>query len=154
MNWIRGLVAGLAGGIAWLVGIALFFGPAQAVQTDARLQSAKFLEVFTAEPLPRMSEAPWILPVGLVCIGMAWGVLYAWLSPAWPDTWWKRGLRFAVVSWVLVVPWFEFYLPWNAMREPALLVLLEMVCWAAVFTGVGLTIAGVDAVLRRRRRST
>jgi hypothetical protein len=85
---------------------------------------------------------------------MAWGVLYVWLSPAWPDRWWKRGLRFAVVSWVLVVPWFEFYLPWNVMREPALLVLLEMVCWAAVFTGVGLTIAGVDALLRRRRRAT
>jgi hypothetical protein len=48
-----------------------------------------------------------------------------------------------------MVPWFEFYLPWNVLREPNALVMLEVVCWAGVMTVVGLTIAGVEQVLAR-----
>lgn len=72
-------------------------------------------------PMPRMYEAPW----------------------------WRRGLRFGLLSWILMVPWFEFYLPWNVLREPAALVALEMLCWAGVLLLVGITIAGVEAALRR-----
>jgi hypothetical protein len=36
-----------------------------------------------------------------------------------------------------MVPWFEFYLPWNVLWEPAPLVALA--CWAGVLLGVGLT---------------
>jgi hypothetical protein len=66
--------------------------------------------------------------------------------------WWQRGLRFAALAWALMVPWFEFYLPWNVLREPPALVMLEMVCWAGVMTLVGLTIAAVDALLERLER--
>lgn len=149
-GWIRGLLAGLAGGVAWLAGIFLIFGPAQAVLADPELQSAKFLAAFTSGPPPRMSEAPWLLVVGLLTIGILWGWIYVWLSRAWPDRWWKRGLRFALVAWVLMVPWFQFYLPWNVMWEPARLVVLEGVCWAGVMTCVGLAVAAVDAALRKR----
>jgi hypothetical protein len=40
-----------------------------------------------------------------------------------------------------MVPWFEFYLPRNVMREPAALVLLEMVLWLGVLLVAGLAIA-------------
>jgi len=146
---VRGLIAGVAGAIAWFVGMLLFFGPAQIILTDPRLQSAKFLGVFTAEPEPRTNAAPWVLVVGLLIIAVLWACVYVWLSASWFGAWWKRGLKFGVVSWTLMVPWFEFYLPWNVMREPAALVALEMVCWAAVLLLVGLTIAGVEAALRR-----
>jgi hypothetical protein len=62
---------------------------------------------------------------------------------------WRRGLRFGFVGWLLMAPWFEFYLPWNVLREPAPLVALELACWAAVLLGVGLAISGVEAALRR-----
>lgn len=42
-----------------------------------------------------------------------------------------------------MVPWFEFYLPWNMMHEPAPLVLLEMALWLGVLVVAGLAIAGV-----------
>ncbi|HUP48414.1 MAG TPA: hypothetical protein VNA04_06460 [Thermoanaerobaculia bacterium] len=145
---LRGFIAGLAGGLAWLAGIALFFGPAQRILTNPALQSAKMLAVFTSEPAPRSAGAPWLLAAGLLVIGVLWGWVYVWVSGPWPGAWWRRGLRFGVVSWVLMVPWFEFYLPWNVLWEPAPLVTLEMMCWAGVLTGVGLTIAGVDAALR------
>lgn len=147
--WVRGLLAGLLGGIAWFLGIVLFFGAAQGLLTDPDLQSAKMLDAFTSEPLPRTNEAPWLLIAGLLGIGALWGWTYVWLSSAWPGAWWRRGLRFGVVAWVLMIPWFEFYLPWNVLHEPAALVALELVCWAGVVLGVGLAVAGTDALLRR-----
>lgn len=150
---IRGAVAGLAGGVAWFVGLLLFFGPAQLILADPQLQSEKMLAVFHDEPLPRIAAMPWVLIIALLCIGMMWGWVYVWLTQSgglWSDRpWWRRGLRFGVVSWVLMVPWFAFYLPWNALLEPTLLVLLEAACWAGVMLTVGVTIAGVDNLLRR-----
>lgn len=147
--WMRGAIAGVVGGAAWFVGLLLFFVPAQLILADPNLQSAKMLAAFTEEPLPRSADAPWILIVGLLIIGMLWGLVYAWIASAWAAAWWKRGVRFAAVSWVLMVPWFAFYLPWNVLREPVGLVLLEMVCWAGVLLFVGVTIAGVEHALRR-----
>jgi len=151
-RWVRGLIAGLAGGLAWFVGTLLFFGPAQAILTDPKLQSAKLLDAFAGEPAPRTGDAPWLLAIMLLGIGVLWGWVYVWLSDAWPGAWWKRGLRFGVVGWVLMVPWFELYLPWNVLREPAPLVALELACWMGVLLGVGLTIAGVERALRRGER--
>jgi hypothetical protein len=144
---LRGLIAGLAGGVAWFAGLIVFFGPAQAVLTDPAFQSPKFLAAFTADPAPRISAAPWLLGAGLLGIGVLWGLVYVWLAGDWRGSWRRRGLRFGAVAWVMMVPWFEFYLPWNVMREPAPLVALEMACWAGVLLGTGLAIAGVDAAL-------
>ena len=91
--WVRGVIAGLAGGLAWLVGIQLFFGPAQAVLTDPALQSGKFLAVFSSEPLPRVSTAPWLLAGALLCIGVLWGWVYVWLSRRWSGAWWRLNWR-------------------------------------------------------------
>lgn len=152
-DWLRGGLAGLAGGVTWFVTIMLFFGPAQIILADEELQSAKMLAAFTQEPLPRAADAPWILIVGLLTIGTLWGLVYTWLVHSgglWRDAGWlKRGLRFGVTGWVLMVPWFAFYLPWNVLREPPLLVALEMVCWAGVLLSVGMTIAGTEHALRR-----
>ncbi len=151
--WIRGAIAGLVGGVAWFLAIMAVFGPAQLVLADPELQSRKMLAAFTEEPLPRAAEAPWILIAGVLVIGMLWGLVYVWLTQAgdlWSDRSWRgRGLRFGAIGWLLMVPWFGFYLPWNVLREPALLVALEMVCWAAVLLAVGLTTAGVERLLRR-----
>lgn len=148
--WARGLLAGLAGAVAWMAGIFVIFGPAQVLLADPDHQSAKLLAAFSGGPPPRMGAAPWVLPVGLLCIGALWGWLYAGLTASWTGPWWMRGLRFSGVAWVLMVPWFEFYLPWNVLWEPAPLVALEMVCWAGVLLCVGLSIAAVEAALRPR----
>lgn len=142
---LRALAAGLAGGVAWMLALTLFFGPAQAVLANPAHQSEKFLTVMAQlEPLPRVADAPWTLPVGLLVIGMIYGVAYGFVRRAFPGRpWWKKGLAFGAVAWALMVPWFEFYLPWNVMHEPAALVLLEMACWAGVLLIVGLAIAGV-----------
>lgn len=138
------LVAGLAGGTAWFVSMMLLFGPAQAILSNPEFQSAKFLYIAgQLEPLPRIAEAPWLLPLGLLLIGMIYGIVYRFVRPALTGSWWEKGIKFGLVAWVLMVPWFEFYLPWNMMHEPALLVLLEMVLWMGVLAAASLAMAGV-----------
>lgn len=152
-QWARGLFAGLAGGVAWILGMLVFFSPAQKILASPSLQSPKFLAAFTADPLPRIDASPWFLPAAVLSIGVLWGWVYVWIASAWSGAWWKRGLRFGITAWVLMAPWFEFYLPWNVMHEPAPLVALELVCWAGVILSVGLTIAGIEAALARRPSS-
>jgi hypothetical protein len=148
---IRGSVAGVAGGVAWLTGLILIFGPAQAILSDPAFQSAKMLAAFGegADP-PRAATTPGLMIAGLMAIAILWGCVYAGISGSWQGSWLRRGAAFGGLAWALMVPWFEFYLPWNVLLEPAPLVLLEMLCWAAVLQGVGLAIAGVEALMRVR----
>src|SRR5687768_13250110 len=99
---IRGIVAGLAGGIAWLLGIALVFGPAQAILTNPEYQSAKMIAAFAEAPMPpRAFESPGLVLAGLLGIGVLWGCVYTWLAASWQGSWTVRGLRFGAVSWAL-----------------------------------------------------
>lgn len=142
-NWPRAALAGAAGGVAWNAGFAAFFLPAQGILGDPDLQSAKFIAVFaTLEPLPRMAAAFWILPLGLFVLGFIYGVVYAVIARGLPGrNWLSRGLSFGIVAWALAFTWFEFYLPWNVMHEPAPLVLLELGLWLLVMLTVGLSAA-------------
>jgi len=139
----RILAMGIAAAVAWGLGLMVVFGPAQTVLSDPDRQSAKFLSVFTEPPLPRMAEGPQALAFGLLVIGLIYAAVYSWLAPKLAGRGYRKGLGFGLVAWALMVPWFEFYLPWNVMREPFALVLLEGLCWLAVMLAVGLTIAGV-----------
>lgn len=142
---VRSLSAGFAGGLAWIVAMMLFFGPAQAILANPDYQSQKFLFVVAQlEPLPHTAGAWWILPIGLLAIGLLYGIVYHFVRKAFPGKpWWKKGIHFGLVAWALMVPWFEFYLPWNVMHEPAMLVVLEVALWLGVLLIVGLATAGV-----------
>ena len=151
MKLVRVIAAGVAGGLAWLLGLTVFFGPAQAILADPNLQSAKFLRVFAEiEPLPRVAASPWIMLVGLAVIGVIHAAVFAVLRDGLPGRGWRKGVAFGLVAWALMVPWFEFYLPWNVMHEPFVLVLLEAALWALVLQLVGLAIAAVYGALERR----
>jgi hypothetical protein len=146
---VRGVLAGLAGGLAWLIGLTIFFGPAQRILADPNRQSEKFLRVFSEiEPLPRTLDVS-VLIGGLLLIGTIHGLVYAFLSSRLPGGVLRRGLTFGVIAWALMTPWFEFYLPWNVMHEPMPLVVLEGVLWLLVQLLVGVTIATVYAACGR-----
>ena len=142
---IRTIFTGLAGGIAWIAGMVLFFGPAQAILADPALQSEKFYGVM-ADPInpPRMVEAFWIVPAGLMVLGFIYAMVFTIIERGLPGhTPTRRGLAFGVIAWALAFTWFEFYLPWNVMREPAALVALELACWLGVMLLLGLSVAWV-----------
>jgi hypothetical protein len=136
------VIAGIAGGVAWVLALMAFFGPAQAVLADPTLQSAKFLSVMgSIEPLPRVAARPWILPVGILAIALIHAFVYAWIRDGLRGGRVARGVRFGVVAWALMAPWFEFYLPWNVMHEPPALVALELILWLLVLVATGIAIA-------------
>jgi hypothetical protein len=121
--------------------------PAQSILANPKFQSEKFLAAFTTEPLPRGTDAPWILPVGIFVISLFYSAVFGFLQDKLPGNRWRKGFTFGVIAWALMAPWFEFYLPWNVMREPFGLVLLEAVCWLGVMMGVG---AGAAVTLPRK----
>ena len=146
--WIRATLAGAAGGVAWRLGLRWIFGPAQSLLADPARQSAMMLAAFApGADGPRMYGQPSLVWIALIAIAITWGWWYVSLSRGWTASWWLRGLRFGALAWTLMVPWFEFYLPWNVLREPAALVALELACWLGVMLLVGLTIAAVDRAL-------
>lgn len=151
MRAIRVLVSGIAAAIVWWAGLIVVFGPAQRVIADPNRQSAKFLAAFTQPPLPRMAERAEVLVFGLLVIGLVYATTYAWLESRLSGSVYRRGLSFGLIAWALMVPWFEFYLPWNVMREPFPLVLVEALCWLVVLLGVGLSISIVHGLMGRSR---
>ena len=140
----RFVALSLAASIGWFVGMSLAFGPAQTILANPSYQSAKFLSIFsTVGPPPRIDTPPefagLLLVLGLF-IALAWRLHRP--DPGTPA--WRRGLRFGLLAWLIMVPWFELYLPWNALHEPMPLVLLEAACWWATLTCSALAMAFVD----------
>ena len=133
--------AALAGAVAWWAGLMFIFGAAQGVLADPALQSSKMMAVYDMQPPPRIAEEPWLLPVGVFVVALVHACTFAYLRAAFPRGLAARGIAFGAVSWALLVPWFEFYLPWSLLLEPSALVLLEMLCWAAILLLVGLAIS-------------
>jgi hypothetical protein len=138
---VRIVRASIAGAFAWWVGMQLLFGPAQALLADERFQSPKMTAIFMMEPAPRIVTDPWLLPLGFFITALFQAVTFAFVRPALPRGIVTRGLAFGAVAWALFTPWFEFYLPWNLMLEPTLLVAFEMLIWLALLLLVGLAIS-------------
>ena len=151
MKALRLAASGVAAAIAWYLGIAVVFGPAQALLADPDLQSAKFLSAFSEAPLPRVAARPELLAMGLLVIGLIHATVFAAIAPKLSPSVVRRGLAFGAIAWALMVPWFEFYLPYNVMLEPFPLVVVEALCWLVVMLGVGLAISAVHRLLDRRR---
>jgi|GEM_PF-1550510 hypothetical protein len=138
---LRIVRAGLAGAVAWWVGLNYIFGAAQPLLAHPKLQSTKMNAIFELQPPPRIATDPWLLPAAFLVVALIQACVFAYIRPALPLRVVKRGLAFGAVAWALFVPWFEFYIPWNLMLEPTLLVLVEMLCWAVVMMLVGLAIS-------------
>lgn len=150
---VRVVISGLVGGGAWILGMIVFFGPAQSILADPNFQSAKFKAVMEQmEPLPRMANNIWIILVGLLGIGIVYSMVFSFIGPKLSGTNFRKGIQFGLIGWSLMVPWFEFYLPWNVMHEPTLLVLLEAFCWLLVMLLVGMAIALTNGFLDSKIR--
>jgi hypothetical protein len=115
------------------------FSGAQQILSNPEFQSEKFLKVFTEiEPLPRVFENASILYIGIYLISTLSLIVFIFLNDKLNGGWLKKGLTFGVINWLLMIPWFEFYLPYNVMHEPLKLVLLEGLLWLCTLICVGL----------------
>jgi hypothetical protein len=144
LRTLRPLLLSLAASVGWLVGFAISFAPAQVILADPARQSPKLLAAFfTMAPPPRI-DSPGEFLVLVLILGAFLAAGY-WLSRGAPDrSVWRQGVRFGALAWLVGVPWFELYLPWNVLHEPMALVLLEAICWGVTLTCCGIAMAFVD----------
>lgn len=140
MEILRKIFAIFTAGLVWFIGILLFFvfSGAQGILANPKYQSQKFIDAFTKEPPPLAVENPLIVPLGLIFVGAFTSLVFAFLNDKLNYGWLKKGVVFGLIQWALMIPWFEFYLPFNVMREPFLLVVFEMFLWLCVTLMVGI----------------
>lgn len=140
-KWLRYLLLFSGTGIVWYYAMQLFFvwSGAQSILGNQHYQSTKFIKTFVEyEPLPYMAFDKWFVLKGLVIVGALSALAFVISGQGIKGNRTARGLKFGLVHWLLMTPWFEFYLPYNVMHEPGLLVLLECALWlcVAIVTGM------------------
>lgn len=133
----RTVVAGLAGGVAFILGNVLTFGllggarrGQQGLLFDPDTQSPKVITVWKVlRPLPRIIDTPALILVGLLMFGIGYAVLFRVIATAWPPGVHQRALRLALIVW-LATAFSEFMGPFNVLHEPAALATLGLGFWA------------------------
>ncbi len=143
---IRILILYLTTGLVWGAFMQLLFvaSGAQQVLADPARQSSKFIKAFTEyPPLPRMAGDSSFVWKGFFVCGLLAATVFLVVNSRMKAGWMKRGLLFGFMHWALMVPWFEFYLPYNVMNEPMSLVLLEAGLWLVVLLLTGLYMSAI-----------
>lgn len=131
----RKLLALLLCGFIHYFGLLLFFvfSGAQAILANAAYQSPKFLNAFFGpENPPRMAEDSALIYKGFFLVGLCFAGTFILLNQRLSGNWLRKGFFFGCIAWLMMIPWFEFYLPYNVMREPLSLVVLESALWFCV----------------------
>jgi hypothetical protein len=133
----RTLAAGLAGGVAFVLGTVVTFAQLagsrrgeQGLLFDPDTQSQKVIAVWKQlEPLPRVIETPAVILVGMVAFGIAYAFVYRSVAAAWPVGIHPRAWRLALVIWLATV-FSEFMGPFNVLHQPLSLSVVAWGFWA------------------------
>ncbi len=128
-------------GVAWCLCMRSLFiwSGAQSILADPGIQSGKFLKVFMEyDPLPRMTGDPAIIWEGFFVCGLFAALAFVIVNAGLKHGWLRNGITFGVLHWLLMIPWFEFYLPYNVMNEPMLLVIFEGLLWLTTLMLTGI----------------
>jgi hypothetical protein len=146
----RTLVAGLAGGLAFVVGTFLTFallGGSREGETgvlfDPDTQHPKVIAAWKEiEPLPRVIDQPVVILAGMVIFGVVCAFAYRSVSPAWPARTAGRAARLAVGIWIAAV-FSEFMGPFNVLHQPLALSIVAWVFWAVPAVAAAFVIANL-----------
>ena len=147
------LVAGIAGGVAFVIGtsltFALFAGSREGdtgVLFDPDTQHPKVIAAWKeTEPLPRVVDQPVVILLGMVLFGIAYAFLYRSAGTSWPDGIKNRAFRLALFIWIGSV-FSEFMGPFNVLHQP---LYLSVVAWAFWTVPAMLEAFTIVAVLAR-----
>jgi hypothetical protein len=153
----RTLLAGLAGGVAFVLGTVATFAQLagsrrgeEGLLFDPDTQSEKVIAVWKQlEPLPWVIDTPVVIIGGMVAFGLAYALLYRSVAAAWPVGIPARVWRLALVIWLAGV-FSEFMGPFNVLRQPLSLSVIAWGFWAVAALLEALVIV---AVLERGARA-
>ncbi len=96
---VRTIAAGLAGGLAFIVGTFLTFAQfsgskrgQEGLLFNPATQHPRVIAVWKdIEPLPRVIENPPVIIAGMLLFGVAYAFVYRSIAPAWPAGVGRRG---------------------------------------------------------------
>jgi hypothetical protein len=133
----RTLVAGLAGGVAFVLGTFVTFRMlggsrvgAEGVLFDPDTQHPKVIAAWKdLEPLPRILETPLLILAGMLLFGVAYAFVYRAVAAAWPVGLHRRAVRLACLVWLGTV-FAEFMGPFNVLHQPFSLSIVAWGFWA------------------------
>jgi hypothetical protein len=144
----RTVLAGIAGGLAMNITMLLTFRllgfgwDGDGILIKSTSQSQKLVAVWTElEPLPLVVNRTAPIITGIILFGIIHAYMYRWLSSTWPAGIINKGLRFAVLVFVMTFLFWEFFTPFNLFSEPLHLIALELIFWALIALADGITIA-------------
>lgn len=107
-------------------------------------QSKKLIAVWTEiEPIPLVVNSPSSIIIGIILFGIIHAYLFRWLSAAWPEGIFKRGVRFACIVFIMAFLFWEFFTPFNMFGEPLHLIAIELVFWSCIALADGFSIAAI-----------
>jgi hypothetical protein len=137
----RTIVAGFAGGLAFILGTFLTFAQLsgsrrgqEGLLFNPATQHPKVIAVWKdIEPLPRVIENPPIILGGMFLFGLAYAFLYRSVAAAWPPGVGRRAWRLALIIWVSTV-FSEFMGPFNVLHQPLHLSVIAWSFWAVAAT--------------------
>ncbi|MFG1943976.1 hypothetical protein [Nonomuraea sp. NPDC048826] len=157
----RTLTAGLAGGVAFVLGTFVTFRTlggsrqgAEGLLFDPDTQHPKVIAVWKEmEPLPRILDNPSLILAGLLLFGIGYAFLYRSVAPAWPAGLNRRAGRLGLVVWLGAV-FGEFMGPFNVLHQPWNLSLLAWTFWAVcAFAEAYVIVLVLDRGRSRRERA-
>jgi hypothetical protein len=146
----RTVVAGLAGGLAFVLGTFVTFAQfsgSRRGQTgllfNPATQHQKVIAVWKdIEPLPRVLESPPVILSGMLLFALAYAFVYRSVAPAWPSGVSRRAWRLALLIWLSTV-FSEFMGPFNVLHQPFSLSVIAWAFWAVAAAAAAIAIAYV-----------
>jgi membrane protein DedA with SNARE-associated domain len=151
----RGLLAGLLGGLAWMLLANILLPLGSPLFQPTAFESAIVLQI---AQYGSARAVPVIVAVALLAGSMLWGALYGLVQPALPGPAWLRGAIFAVVplavSLLLLQPLTGHGRPGLALEDGWLPMVGEAVRWLVygLTLGAGYVVMSLHRPARTRTR--
>lgn len=141
--WRTGLSGVLAGFVfSQLSGLTFYYiGVRSGILFNPAYQSAKVLAVV---PTMVMIQAPYIIYTGWTVVLIGYAFLFTHISVLWPRGYWQRLWRLTLLIWFFSLLFFEFQGPYNLLREPLPLLLLELLFWVICAFGAATVIVAMN----------
>lgn len=137
---LSGVFAGVV--FSFLSGLTFYdIGVRSGILFNPAYQSAKVLAVV---PSMVMVRAPYIIFAGWTLILIGYAFLFARISVLWPHGYWRRLWRLGLLIWFFSLLFFEFQGPYNLLREPIPLLLLELLFWMICAFGAAAVIVAMN----------
>ncbi len=137
---LSGLLAGLV--FSQLSGLTFYeIGVRSGILFNRAYQSPKVLAVV---PTMVIVEAPYIIYAGWTIILIGYAFLFTHISVLWPQGYWRRLWRLGLLMWFFSLLFFEFQGPYNLLREPIPLLLLELLFWMICAFGAAAVIVAMN----------